>query len=111
MLQPIQTRYCTTEIGAERPIHRCGHPMNLLYVRNGRQRWQCMRVSCLPPEKVEQIREWRKARNRERYATDPEYRERCLRSNERRFFVGGMYLGMSGFTNREREEILNGSTD
>ena len=47
--------------------------------------------------------EWK----RERYWSDPEFRDKVQERNERRLFVGDMYMGMVGFTQAEREAILN----
>lgn len=43
----VQTLYCTTEIGSERPIHKCGNAMSKCRVlKSGRQQWRCERRSC-----------------------------------------------------------------
>lgn len=50
-------------------------------------------------------------------ATDRRFRQSTkgrlakARDNERRFFVGGMYLGMAGFTQTELKGLLNGTSD
>jgi len=41
-----------------------------------------------------------------RYDQSQKGRATKARSNERRLFASGMYLGMVGFTKREREELV-----
>lgn len=38
-------------------------------------------------------------------------RESNSKINPRRLIVSGMYLGMAGFTQQEREALLNGETE
>ncbi len=46
-----------------------------------------------------------------RYENDTRNQESKKQNNDRRLFVSGMYLGMAGFAQKEREEILNGTSD
>lgn len=50
-------------------------------------------------------------KRKRRHRTSEKGREAQQRSNERRLRVSNMYLGRVGFTQREREELLNGQVD
>lgn len=121
----------------DRPLCKChGEPMYRSGFRGDSQRWACpvrkrewaSSWRARNPEKVQEFRRrdveegrhrersrlWRE-RNPEKHressrlwaAANPEKRREL---NARRLMVGGMYLGMCGFTKTEREAILDGSS-
>ena len=75
----IETLTTTTEIGAERPIHKCGNPMSKHGVLRGRQRWRCGRRSCNEVlrryEQSEKGREANRAKSL-KYRRFPDYRRK-----------------------------------
>jgi len=79
----------------ERPLCDChGEPMHKGGVRNGRQQWRCT------VKGLESCRVWRENN-----------RDKKREINARRMFACGMYLGSFGFTDKERREMLHGSSD
>lgn len=92
---------------ADRPLCKChGVPMV------SPTRWRCAikarecdrRYKRTHPDRDAKLRE---PRRRWRDAN----REKISQNNMRRIRVGGLYLGMCGFTDKERKALLNGPSD